>query len=341
MYSIGIDVHERYSNVCILDVDGKRTKEARVRTSDLPDFLSREPGPRQLCFEASLGYGTIYDRLTPIADRVLVAHPGHLRLIFRSKKKNDRVDARKLAMLLFVGEVPAVYVPSIDYRHWRKLIEVRQRRVADCTRTKNRIRGLLRGYGISAPARRGLWTRKGQAWLRDLVLPADGMLERDLLLCDLEQQGEAVRRIEVRLNQISASHPGVYLLRTIPGVGIRTAEAVMAYIVDPRRFRRSRQVGSYFGLIPCQDQSAGRNHLGHITREGPGTVRRLLIEATWQSIRRDARVRAFFDRVQRGDEKRKKIAVVATAHYLIRCMHAMLGSGECWRRVEDEQQAAA
>lgn len=342
MYSIGTDVHQRYSNVCILDARGNRIKEARVKTPELVEFLRDQPGPRQICFEASLGYGVLYDRLKRIARRVLVAHPGQLRLIFRSKRKNDRVDARKLALLLYLDEVPTVYVPQVDYRDWRKLIETRQRRLTDRTRTKNRIRGLLRGQGITAPRRPGLWTRKGLAWLRQVALPSpDIELDRDLLLDDLERQETALRRVERRLNQIAATHPGVTLLRTIPGVGPRTAEAVMAYIADARRFGRSRQVGSYFGLVPCQDQSADRNRLGHITREGPATVRRLLVEAAWQAIRRDARVRAYFERVQHGDAGRKKIALVATAHYLVRCMHAMLRDNEGWRAMEEFEPTAA
>ena len=102
----------------------------------------------------------------------------------------------------------------------------------------------------------------------------------------------------------------------------------MAYIAKPERFQRGKQVGCYFGLVPCQDQSAGTNRLGHITREGPATVRKLLTEATWQGIQRSPEIRAFFERVQRQDPGRKKIALVATAHWLARVMWSMLRSGE-------------
>lgn len=332
MYSIGIDLHQRYSNVCILDPSGQRIKEQRIKTTELSALLAQQPGPRQVCFEASLGYGSQYEQLKLVAERVIVAHPGHLRLIFHAKRKNDRVDAHKLAMLLHMNAVPAVYVPALNYRSWRKLIETRQRYVHDRTRTKNRIRSLLRGNGITAPHRRGLWTRKGLAWLPTVALPtADTELARDLLLDDLQRLELALKRIERRLDQLAASHLGVRLLRTIPGVGPRTAEAVVAYIADPQRFRNSRRVGSYFGLVPCQDQSADRNRLGHITRQGPATVRRLLVEAAWQGVRRDAHLGRYFERVARDDPARKKIALVATAHHLVRCMAAMLKRSEGWR----------
>lgn len=341
MYSIGIDLHQKHSNVCILDGGGNRIKEARVKTAELTDFLAKQPGPRQVCFEASLGYGVHFDRLRTVAQRVVVAHPAHLRLIFHCKRKNDRVDAQKLALLLRMEAVPAVFVPDVDYRSWRKLIEACQNVVNDRTRTKNRLRSLLRGSGIAAPHRCGLWTRKGIDWLREQALPTlDAELERDLLLNDLARVQESLKRIEQRLDQRAANHPGVRLLQTIPGVGPRTAETIVAYIAQPQRFKSSRHVGSYFGLVPCQDQSAGRNRLGHSTRQGPATARRLLVEATWQGIRRDERMRTDYERVLRGDPGRKKIALVATAHYLVRAMAAMLRHGEVWRSVETENQAA-
>ena len=119
-------------------------------------------------------------------------------------------------------------------------------------------------------------------------------------------------------------------LRSIPGVGIRTAEAVAAFLDDPHRFRNAKAVGSYFGLVPCQDQSGDKNRLGHITRAGAPVVRQLVAEAAWQAQRRSPTVRAYFERAQRDDPQRKKIAIVATAHYLVRVMWALLKHGTIW-----------
>lgn len=100
-------------------------------------------------------------------------------------------------------------------------------------------------------------------------------LQLESLREELNGCRQRLRRIEQELNRLGKAHAGVRLLRTIPGVGPRTAEAVMAYIDEPKRFNRSKQIGSYFGLIPQQNPSAGANRLGHITREGPSTVRTL------------------------------------------------------------------
>jgi transposase len=292
--------------------------------------LTKVKRPFAVCFEASTGYGHLYDQMARVARRVVVAHPGHLRLIFRSKRKNDRVDAQKLATLLLVEAVHPVHVPSQDVRAWRGMIEHRQRQVQGCTRIKNALRALVRSQGIVAP--RGLWSRRGRVWLRELALPHPlDAVRRDDLVERLQGIEHSIRRVEKVLNALGRRHPGVQLLRSIPGVGPRTAEAVVAYIDDPRRFTRSKAIGSYFGLVPCLDASADRSRYGHITREGPRTVRRLLVEAAWQGIRRSPRIGGYFERIRQGNPERRKIAVAATAHYLLRVMLAMLQTGECWR----------
>jgi transposase len=228
--------------------------------------------------------------------------------------------------------VPQVYVPGEDVQSWRELIEHRRRVVDRQTACKNAIRSLLRGHGLIAP--KGLWTKKGLAWLRQsqMPTPASG-LKRDLLLEELDAAKRGVRIVTKALDKIGRRHPGVTVLRTIPGVGMRTAETIAAYIDDPKRFERGSQVAAYFGLIPCQDASAGVNRLGHITKQGPGTARKYLVEAAWQGVYRSAKIRAYFERILRGKKERRKIALVATAHYLLRCMHAMLISCEPWREV--------
>jgi transposase len=156
-------------------------------------------------------------------------------------------------------------------------------------------------------------------------------LQRDIMRERLESIASMIQRVERVLNRKGTAHPGVQLLRTIPGVGPRTGEAVVAYIDKPGRFHSNKAIGCYFGLIPKQDASGRSNRLGHITREGPSVVRSLLVEAAWQGIRRCPQIREVYERIMRDDKQRKKIALVATAHYLLRAMLAMLQTGEVWR----------
>jgi transposase len=332
MQYVGLDVHQRTSTIHILDECGRKVKEKTIRGSwqDVVLWLARWKEPFAVCFEASCGYGPLYDGLSKIAPRVVMAHPGQLRLIFRSKRKSDRVDAEKLAKLLYLDEVPPAHVPGIEVRQWRELIEFRRRLVDRQTACKNQIRSLLRSHGVRAP--KSLWSRAGQAWLLALDWPGlSGRVRRDMLTEELRSCREKVRTVTRALDQMARRHPGVQLLRTIPGIGARTAETVMAYLDDASRFDRSSQVGAYFGLVPCQDASAGTNRLGHITKQGPGTARKYLVQGAWQAVLRSPRVRARYERLTDGRKERRKIALVAIAHWLLRCMFAMLRSGQAWR----------
>jgi transposase len=349
MHYVGVDVHQRRSSVCILDGQGKKVKEFSVKGNwaELLEQMSRAvPRPFRVCYEASCGYGYLHEKFAALAQCVQVAHPGQLRLIYRSKKKHDRIDARKLSQLLYMDLVPQVHVPSPQVRAWRSLIVYRNRLMNRRVGVKNQIRGLLRNLGITAPAGKRLWSGKGIKWLKQQALGelAEAALQRDMAVQELEDLNGRIRRVEKQLDPIARASPAVALLKTIPGVGVRTAEAVVAYIDDVKRFARNKQIGSYFGLVPCQDASADRNRLGHITRDGPAVVRKFLCEACWRGIRSSPTLRACFDRVMREDPERKKIALVACAHHLARVMGAMLRSGEVWResvRPEDSEPAAA
>jgi transposase len=315
-----------------LDEAGKKVKEQTlpVDWDRLLSFLATLPRPWKICYEASCGYGHLYDRLAPMAQEVVVGHPGALRLIFRAKRKNDRVDAGKLAMLLFMGQVPRVHVPAAEIRSWRSFIEFRRSLIEKRVRCKNAIRALLRGHNVRMG--RKLWTKKGLEDLKALVFAVNlANVQRDMLLRELRELNGEIHDVTKELDRLGRSRAGIALLRTIPGIGPRTAEAVVASIDQPRRFRRNRQIGTYFGMVPCQDSSAGKERLGHITRQGPATVRKYITEASWQVIRHSPSMRQRFEQWQHGRTDRKKIALVAVGHHLLRCMLAMLQSGEVWR----------
>ena len=164
-----------------------------------------------VCYEASCGYGHYHELLTPLATRVSVAHPGLLTLIYRSKKKNDRRDAERLAKLLYIDQVPTVHVPAADVRAWRELIGFREKLVQKRTRAKNGIRMLLLRMALQSPRRPGLWTCQGMAWLKRLEFSQPmHALKRDLLLDEIETLSGQLRRVEKELLRFSEDHPAVW-----------------------------------------------------------------------------------------------------------------------------------
>ena len=333
MLSIGLDYHVRMSAICVLDENGKTNNTQVIHgTMDiLLEELKKIKKPFKICFEASTGYGVLYERLLALkpARQVAVVHPGKVRLIFNTKRKTDRIDAKKLATLLFLDQLPQVYVPSVEIRSWRTMINHRNALANDRQRARNCIRAFLRHRAIKAP--KGLWTKVGRQWLKDLEFarPMD-TIQRDSQLMRLELANELIRQVERELNKIGNNHPGVKLLQSIPGVGPRTAEAVMAYIDTPKRFSRTQCIGDYFGIVPKLDASAGKYRYGHITKDGPSVVRKMITEAAWQGIQRSPALRKRFEQYLRKDKQRRRIAIVAVGHFMLRVMISMLKHNKEW-----------
>ena len=320
-----------------MNSDGKILKEKVIEgaVSNVIQYLSQFKGTVQVCYEASTGYGYLYDELKKLGFQVKVAHPGELRLIFRSKKKNDRVDARKLSKLLYLEEVPEVYVPEISVRDWRKLIAFRQKLVGQAVGVKNQIRGLFYHHGLEMMPK--LWSKTGWQWLENYQWPtSESQLICQVLMGQLSHLKQQIAAIEKQLNSIVQKHPLTSWLMTIPGIGPRTAEAIVAWIDDPKRFQSASKVAAYFGLVPSEYSSAGKPHFGHISKQGPGLIRGLLMQATWKAISKSKTIRAYWERIQREDKDRKKIAVVATAHYLIRVMWAMMRDQKPFQEKEEK-----
>jgi transposase len=343
MLYAGLDYHQSRSSICLLDQGGNQVLAKEVKghwikvVEEFRKIKASHPENIHVCFEASCGGGHLYDQLRQVVDRVVVANPSQLRMIFRNKRKNDRTDAKKLAQVLMLDAVPAVHMPQLWVREWRSMIVYRSHLVEKRTRVKNEIRSLLRNSGVVAV--RGLWTRKGIIWLeREAPLSEGSRSQMNLCLYELEHLRNQLALAEKELGKRSNKHPGVKLLKTIPGIGIRTAEALVAYIDTPDRFGR-KKIGAYLGLVPCQDQSGDHNRLGHITKQGPPAVRRLLVEASWLAVRKSPTVRAYFERIVGDDPDRRKIAIVAVAHYLARVSLALLRNHECWLEKEEREAA--
>jgi len=331
---IGFDIDSKKVAVCVVE-SGKHDINATI-SSDVKAmgrFLlsQRQEGSRlHLAYEVSGYSGYLYDQLCECVDTITVSNPTKTTWIYRTAKKSDRIDARKLAVLLSIGELPSVHVPSKEVRQWRQMILHRRNVVSQVCSVKNRIRAVLKSAGHFVPGHRGGWWNKcNLAWMKSL---AEGLefwcMQLDHLLSQYEFLRKQVDATTAHLDAYLERQPGAVLLMSIPGIGPRTAEAVLAYTDGVERFGGSREYCSYFGLVPKLDQSGASRRVGHITKHGPSVVRWLLCEAAWKSVAKSPSLKAFYERVMGGDAKRKKIAIVAVSRKLLSIMRAMLTTGE-------------
>jgi transposase len=155
----------------------------------------------------------------------------------------------------------------------------------------------------------------------------------------LDQLSASLKRIEKKLDTLAEADARVGLLETVPGVGRRLAEMLVAVIDDPHRFGCAKQVGSYVGLTPRQYQSGESDRQGRISGQGHRQLRALLVEVSWLGLHHNPWMRDVYERVRSGSRSRKKIAIVAVARrLLIRCW-AMLRDGEPWKDPRGEAGA--
>ena len=294
-----------------------------------------------LVFEISGQAGFLYDLLIGCVDSITVANPDKMTWIYRTAKKNDRMDARKMAILLSIGEIPAVHMPCKEVRQWRMIICHRKKLLAKAVAAKNRIRALFRSQGISKAGHKGKWwNARNRLWMRQFCggnldcrqtsFDADNLWKVQLsnLLDELDMIDSQIASVTAYLDKYLDKQGGAKLLMSIPGVGPRTAEAVLAYTDEVSRFAGGKEYCSYFGVVPRLDESGNIRRLGHISKKGPSVVRWVLCESSWKVIRYSPSLRGFYERVRAGQQCRKKIAIVAVSRKLLSIMRSMLLTGE-------------
>ena len=132
-----------------------------------------------------------------------------------------------------------------------------------------------------------LWSAPGRAQLEKLPLATWASRRRQDLLELLDRMNPTIEALTAAVEQEAKKRPEVLRLMTHPGVGSITALAFVLIIGTPERFQCGKQIGSYVGLIPSEDSSAGRQRLGHISKQGNALLRFLLGEAAQAAVRCD------------------------------------------------------
>lgn len=344
MVTVGMDIHSDKTVCDVFDPTAEPKRQHRTVTvpttqEGLESALRPLKGQCRVAFEVGTQAQWVARIIRPLAAEVQVANPSRIPWLFRDGRKNDKLDARKLSTLLALNQLPTVFLPSADVSAWRALINHRRTLVRRRTMIKNQIRAVLRTFAYRCPYR-SCWTRVGMVWLRSLTFDAVRHEMVQSLLEELAFVSNQVRRAEASLDTLAKTQPNVTLLRSIPGVGPRTAEAVVAFADRVNRFGNRKQFASYFGMTPTEDSSGRIHRHGHISKRGPSVVRWVLIEAVHQTIRHSAALRSYFDRLHRGQRNRYRKAIVATGRKILTLMFAMMRDQTAFSEDRVSSQAA-
>jgi transposase len=323
---------------------------AAFRTADTcragRERLIRRARPAVVVIEACTLAGWVADRCGERGLPCKVANTAAEAWKYQhTRRKTDKDGARRLAQLQALGQLPEVVTPPERVRACRALIAHRQALVTQRVAAPNRARAIRVGQGRPAPRGHRAGTAAGLDGIarraRPLAACAPEELWRgllDLALTAYRQAEALVAQAEARLDALGRADARVRLLGTVPGLGPRTAEAVLAHRDDPARFRSGKQGSAYGGRVPKQYQSGEGDRRGRITKRGPAVLRRLLVQGAGALPRHNPWARAVFARLSRGKARRKQAVVALARKVLVRCW-AMRRDGEPWRPGPDPTAA--
>jgi transposase len=322
---IGIDVHKRESQVCILAGEGE-VIEKRIRTERMrfAELLGGRPRARIL-IESSTESEWVARCLEGLGHEVVVADPNFSPMYAtRSRRvKTDKRDARTLAEACKLGAYKPAHRTSDSRRHLRAQLAVREALVRTRTRYISLMRALVR--------REGLRVGSGSAEafpkrLEAMELPEHLKAEVEPLLSLMQPLNEQIAALNDTLEQVAQQDAVVANLCTTPQVGPVTASAFAAAVDNPERFDNAHQVESYFGLVPSEMSSGEKQRKGRITKAGNARVRWLLVQVAVSIMRVStpdtAHLRAWAERI--ASRRGKKTAVVALARKLAGILFAMM-----------------
>ena len=252
------------------------------------------------------------------------------------KRKTDKDDALKLARMAAMKELKAVHMPSEAHREFRSLVKYRKTLDYRINKMKNTIRAWFVNHGIEIDKGEKAWNT-GRVRINSFRKPlADcgpdelWKAELDIELTQLDAVAAQLELVVKKLEAIGKSDPRIQRIRTIPGVGPRTAEILVACIDDPHRFKNGRQVSAYFGLVPRQYQSGETDRNGRITKRGNPLARTILVECAWSSLRYNPWAKAIYERISGKQKTRKKKAAVALARKIAVIAWALLRDEKDW-----------
>ncbi|TAJ31472.1 IS110 family transposase [Bosea sp. (in: a-proteobacteria)] len=333
-YFAGLDVSMEETHVCVVDRNGAVVYETKAISSArlIAEALEGAPPCTRVVFETGRMAPMLFHGLTELGVPIVCieSRQAYQALKTLTTHKTDRNDARGLAQLARTGFYKAVHVKSLPAHAVRALIIARKKLVGQRVTLENQIRGLAVVFGVRLP--RGL----SPAFVDEVVRMSDGITGlagamRGLVAARDAVLG-AVAAIDADMKRLVRASEACRRLMTIPGVGQITALAFTAAVDDPARFRRSRDLGAYLGLVPRRYQSGEIDYVGSISKVGDKRMRSLLYEAANVMLTRykgALKLKDWALAIARRSTMRK--ARIALARRLAIIMHAMLRHGTEFR----------
>ena len=342
MYYIGLDVHKKTISYCVKDGSGRIHAEGTIPAtrSDLDFWMKTLPQPWTAAMEATIFTGWIYDHLLPHAAALKVAHPLMLRAIAAAKKKNDRIDASKIADCLRCDFLPECYMASTQIRERRRTLRYRSLLVRQLIQMKNKIAVLLMEAGVTYNKQK----LHKVGYFRELLATNQDMDEglRSLLgLCRemVVRLGKTESALVRSLERDPLLRERIERLMTIPAVGPITALTWALEVGEVGRFSSIKKAISYCGLCSAEKSSGDTVQRTPLSKQRNKHLQTMLIEAAKLAPRNSPALAMLYDREKQKSNANR--ATLAVARKIVAYLVAVDRRQKDFLVVENENRSAA
>lgn len=342
--TLGLDVGDRWCHYCLVDREGMTVAEARIatRSRDLAAFFAGLATAR-VALEVGPRSPWISRLIAAAGHEVYVANARKLELISQSGRKSDRIDAQLLARLarLDVSLLCPIEHTSAEVQAHRAVLRSRDLLVRNRAQLVGHVRGTVKAIGEALP--KGI-TTEGFARRVEPLLPGPLRLALAPVIEQIALLTKTIRQMDRDVERLCREvYPQTALLTQVHGVGPLTALAFVLVIDDPARFRKSRRVGAFLGLVPGRSQSGDHDPPRRITRQGDELLRRLVVQCAHYILGPfgiDSDLRRFgLTIVERGGTAARRRAVTAVARKLAVLLHRLLVTAEVYEPLRKDRLA--
>jgi transposase len=322
---VGIDVHKNSWKVCILGDGGFKKEfscnpEVSVLENSLKNLLPKFEF--ECAYEAGFSGFWLADGLNNIEGfKCIVVNPADIPTSDKERtQKEDRRDARKIAIHLKGGVLTGIYIPDASAIGLRELQRIRFTLTKDSTRAKVRIKSFLMRHGITPPkeqfpSSRNHWSGKFITWLNSLEFPCNAMrFTLNQFVQQLIQLRLQLKEILLELRKQISTHKqeeACQQIMKIAGIGVVGSSTIITEIVDIKRFKTYDKYHSFIGLVPSTNSSADIEKVRGITIRSNLRLRSIFVESAWIAIKKDTDLFVYYNELKQRMNANKAIIRVA------------------------------
>jgi transposase len=334
---VAVDVAKAVFELAVSEEPGRVKLHRRLSRGELEVFFA-QARHSTVVMEACGSAHHWGRRLESLGHKVVLLPPHQVRP-YVTRNKTDRADAKGILEAYRNADIRPVPVKTVPQQVLGSIHRFRAGWIGARTAQVNTLRGLLRELGFVIPE--GI--EKVLPQVRLLVADSDSGLPDSLrwtitTACDeIESLGESIRQAERQLEALAEQTPVVERLRSVPGIGLMTSTALVAFVGDVRRFPSGRHFASYLGLTPREYSTGLRHRLGRISKRGDSYLRVLLVHGA-RSVLCHAKKTTSHDRLLTWalalqKRSRHNKAAVALANKLARIAWAVWKNGREYESV--------